>query len=272
MNLKAFVKKYEIWIFLVLGPLSNIIFVQARIHDLMSRSMYNTGRFCLLLFILICIIKYTRGNEGIRDLFKPMLKWKVHPKWFFLCLIFPTTIATITLLLKALYYDVEYSTFFTLITTTVRGYIANFVWAFLGEVVWVSYCIRQLSKIVKPLYASQIIAVFWTLWFIPILILGEGTFPEIPILPAFLFFMGLSGMCAFVYKHTKSGLCVLLLQTMVNYTAVSLPIMPTTGGAPTYITFAVIYFLVMLGLWGLEFLITTSKKKELIQSGWFPKN
>lgn len=266
--MNAFIKKYEIWIFLVLGPLANVFFVQARINGLMSPTIYNTGRFCVLLFILICIIKFTRGNKGIRDLFKPMLNWKVHPKWIFLCLTFPTTIATITLLLKALYYDAEYSTFFNLNITTFRGYMANIVWAFLGEVVWVSYSIRQLSKIVKPFYASQIIAVFWTLWFIPIILLGEGTFPEIPVLPAFIFFMGLAGMCAFIYKHTKSGLCVLLLQTMVNYTAVSLPIMPTYGGANTFIAFAFIYFLTMLGIWGLEFLITPIKNKELILSGW----
>ncbi|MGC1631146.1 MAG: hypothetical protein WA749_03435, partial [Gelidibacter sp.] len=121
-------------------------------------------------------------------------------------------------------------------------------------------------------YASQIIAVFWTLWFIPIILFGEGTFPEIPVLPAFLFFMGLAGMCAFIYKHTKSGLCVLLLQTMVNYTAVSLPIMPTYGGAPTFIAFAFIYFLTMLGIWGLEFLIRRINNKELTYSGWTLKN
>lgn len=270
--MRDFIRKYEIWVFLVLGPLSNVFFVQARINGLMPGYIYNTGRFCVLLFILICIIKFTRGNKGIRDLFKPMLNWKVRPKWIFLCLTFPTTIATITLLLKALYYDVEYSTFFILNITTFKGYMANLVWAFLGEVVWVSYCIRKLSKILNPFYASQIIAVFWTLWFIPIILLGQGTFPEIPILPAFIFFMGLSGMCAFIYKHTKSGLCVLLLQTMVNYTAVSLPIMPTYGGAPTFIAFAMIYFLTMLGLWGLEFLITKTKNKELIPSGWTLKN
>ncbi|MBU2928306.1 hypothetical protein [Winogradskyella psychrotolerans] len=195
-----------------------------------------------------------------------MLNWRVHPKWYLLVLVFPTTIGVITLLLKAFYNDVEYSTFLNVNITTFRGYVANLVWAFLGEVVWVSYCIRELSKIVKPFYASQIIAVFWTLWFIPIILLGEGIFPEIPILPALIFFMGIAGMCAFIYKHTKSGLCVLLLQCMVNYTAISLPLMPTYGGAPTYTAFATIYFLTMLAFWITEYLLTMNKNKKLIQS------
>jgi hypothetical protein len=259
--MKEFIKKYEIWIFLVLGPFSNLFFVKARIEGLISSSVYNTGRFCILLFILICILKYTRGNKGIKDLFKPMLNWKVHPKWYLLCFVFPTTIALITLVLKAFYNDVEYSTFIVFSKTSLRGYVANLVWAFLGEVVWVSYCIRELSKIVKPFYASQIIAVFWTLWFIPIILLGEGIYPEIPILPALIFFMGIAGMCAFVYKHTKSGICVLLLQSMVNLTAISLPMMPTYGGAPTYTAFATLYFLTMLGIWGLEYIVVKNKNQ-----------
>ncbi|MFD1015389.1 hypothetical protein [Winogradskyella rapida] len=192
-----------------------------------------------------------------------MLTWKVPPKWYLLSLIFPSTIALITLVLKSVYYDVEVDTFITIKITTLRAYIAFFVWAFLGEVVWVSYCIRELSKNIKPFYAGQIVAVFWALWFIPVILLGEGILPEIPIVSAFIFMFGVAGMCAFIYSHTKSGLCVLLLQSMVNLTLVSFPISPTNGGAPTYTTFGIIYFLTMLGLWGGDYLIKHKKKKTL---------
>lgn len=264
-----FIKKYEIWIFLVLCPIVNVFFVKARIEGLMSSSIYNTGRFCILLFILICLLKFTRGNEGVKNLFKPMLNWKVHPKWYLLSLVFPGTIALITLLLKAVYYDVEYLSFINFKVTTFRGYTALLVWALLGEVVWVSYCIRELSKIIKPFYASQIIAVFWTLWFIPIILLGEGIFPEIPILSAFIFMLGIAGMCTFIYKHTKSGLCVLVLQFMVNITTASFPITPTNGGAYTYTAFGIIYFLVMIGLFSFKYLTKKYKSKEAI---WSLKN
>lgn len=265
---KAFIKKYEVWIFLVLCPVINVPFVEARNQGLISASIYNTGRFCILLFMLICLLKFTRGNKGIKNLFMPMLNWKVQPKWYFLCLIFPSTIAIVTLLLKSFYYDVAYDSFFSFRTSTFRGYIAYFVWAFLGEVVWVSYCIRELSKITKPFYAGQIVAVFWTLWFIPVILLGEGILQEIPIIPAFVFMMGVAGMCAFIYMHTKSGICVLLLQSMVNLTLVSFPISPTNGGAQTYTAFGIIYFLTMLGLWGVDFLIKKNKNKKSFQASW----
>ncbi|MGJ8550154.1 hypothetical protein [Winogradskyella wichelsiae] len=260
--MRDFVKKYEVWIFLVLCPVVNVFFVLTRVEGYISESTYNTGRFCILLFMLICILKYTRGNKGIKNLFKPMLTWKVHPKWYILSLVFPATIALMTLVLKSFYNDVDYDTFITVKTTTLRAYIAYMVWAFLGEVVWVSYCIRELSKITKPFYAGQIVAVFWTLWFIPVILLGEGIMPEIPIISAFIFMFGVAGMCSFIYSRTKSGICVLILQSMVNLTLVSFPISPTNGGAPTYTTFGIIYFLVMLGLWSFDYLIKKKKIKN----------
>jgi len=245
--MKQFVKKYEVWIFLVLGPFINLFFVNARVHGLMPSYIYNTGRFCVLLVLLIIILKFTRGNEGIKKLFEPMSNWKVHPKWYFLCLILGPIVATITLLVKGFYYDIEYSSLLTFRLTTFRGFVALLLWAFLGEVVWVSYCIRELSKITKPFYAGQIVAFFWTLWFIPIVLLGEGIFPNIPILALLTYIMGTAGMCALVYAKTKSSICVLLLQYMLNLTLASLPITPTNGGAPTFTAFAILYFLIMLG-------------------------
>jgi membrane protease YdiL (CAAX protease family) len=263
MSIKELIKKHEIWVFLVLGPVLNVFFVIARTQGLMSSSIYVTGRFCFLLFILVCLLKFTRGNKGIINLFKPMLSWKVHPKWYFLGLIFPVTIAIITLVLKAFYYDLEYSSFINFMTTTFRGYIANLVWAFIGEVVWVSYCMRELSKITKPFYAGQIVAVFWGLWLVPIILLGEGIFPNIPIISAFIFRFGVAGMCAFIYYRTKSSICVLALQYALSLTLLSLPITPRTGGAPTYTVFGVIYFLTMLMIWYIENLANKKKSRVL---------
>ncbi|WP_156115515.1 hypothetical protein [Psychroserpens sp. Hel_I_66] len=175
-----------------------------------------------------------------------MSKWKIHPKWYILCLFLGPIVAIAVLFLKSMYYGVEYSTFMQVRMTTFRGFVALLLWAFLGEVVWVSYCIRELSKITKPFYAGQIVAFFWTLWFIPIVLLGEGVFPEIPILSLLIYVMGTAGMCALIYGKTKSGLCVLLLQYMLNLTLASFPITPTNGGAPTFTAFAILYLLIML--------------------------
>nr|WP_321226039.1 hypothetical protein [uncultured Psychroserpens sp.] len=246
--MKEFIKKYEIWIFLILGPIINALFVYARTQGHFTRFIYNNGRFCILLLFLIGLVKYTRGNQGVKDIFKPMLNWKVKPKWYLLSLTFAFTIATITLILKGVYLGKGVTEFLkpNFDVLSIRAVLALLVWAFLGEVVWVSYCIRKLSTMIKPFYASQIIGVVWTLWFIPIILHGEGTLPNIPLLALLLFMLGIAGMCSVIYSLSKSGVCVLLLQYALNITLIFMSISPSTGGIPTFTTFAIIYFITML--------------------------
>ena len=248
--MREYIKKNELWVFLVIGPIANAIYVYARAQEIIPKAIYNNGRFCLLLLILICLIKYTRGNNGVKDIFLPMTKWRVSPKWYLFSIIFAFTVGALTMLLKGIYSGEGYLSYLkvNLKVFSLRSVVALFVWAFLGEVVWVSYCIRQLSKKINPFYASQVIGFVWTLWWIPIIILGEGVFPGIPIVSLTIFMLGIAGMCTIVYRNSKSGICVLLLQFMLNLTLNALSLSPSTGGVITFTAFAIIYFLTMLVL------------------------
>jgi len=246
----SFIKKYEVWIFLILAPLTNVVFVALRANGLMSSFVYNHGRFGLLMLVLLVVIKITRGNQGIVDIFKPMLKWRINPIWYLFSFLFAFTIGSITLVLKNVYKGVDFSSIFAFdITTQSLGFtIIILIWAFMGEVVWVSYCIRQLSKTMSVFYASQIVGIVWTLWWMPIVSHGETVIPDFPFWSLLVGMMGTAGMCAFVYRHTRSGLCVWLLQFMLNMSLLMIAISPRTGGLSTYAAFVIIYYLVMLGL------------------------
>ncbi|EDP70121.1 hypothetical protein FBALC1_11327 [Flavobacteriales bacterium ALC-1] len=247
--MRNFVIKYEIWIFLILAPIVNTLMAYARTEGLTPGFIYTHGRFYALLLTLIFIVKYTKGNEGIKDMFKPMLNWKVNLKWYFFSLIFAASIGAIALLYRSFYDGSEFSSLFKLnfaATSPKRAFVI-LTWAFLGEVVWVSYCVRELSKKMNLFYASQIVGFFWTLWWIPAVYLGEGVLPNFPVLILLIGMMGTAGMCAVVYRQTKSGICVLILQFMLNMSLIILPISPKVGGIPVYTTFVIIYFVVMLG-------------------------
>ncbi len=246
--MRDFIKKNELWVFLALGPVVNAFFVYARYKQIVPQPLYNTGRFCVLLLFLIFLVLYTRGIKGVLDIFKPMLNWKVNPKWYLFGLLFAFTVGLFTLLLKGVYAGSELTSFLktNFGVFKLRSVMALFVWAFLGEVVWVSYCIRELMKITKPFYASQIVGFVWTLWWIPIILLGEGVLPGIPIVSLGIFMLGIAGMCTIVYGNSKSGLCVLILQFMVNITLNALSLSPSTGGVKTFTAYSVVYFLVML--------------------------
>jgi hypothetical protein len=152
----------------------------------------------------------------------------------------------LTLSFNSLYHgDVSFLSF-KLNIPTFKFSLFLLSWAFLGEVVWISYAVRELSKITKPFYASQIIGVVWTLWWLPSVYINVGVIEDLPIWPLFLNMMGAAGMCAIVYGKTKSGLCVLVIQYMLNMSLILLPISPGAGGS-TYTIYAVTYFLTMLG-------------------------
>ncbi len=244
--MRTFLKKYEIWVFLVLAPLVNLAMTYASNKDLIGYFTYTNGRFYALLFLLLFIVFLTKGFNGIINLFRPMLKWKVNFGWYFFSLLFAFTIGIASLLVKAIYDGNAEILNFELNVPPLKFAIFILSWAFLGEVVWISYAVRVLSKITKPFYASQIIGIFWTLWWLPSVYINVGVIEHLPVWPLFLNMMGAAGMCAIVYDKTRSGLCVLLLQFMLNMSLILLPISPVGGGGSTYTLFAVLYFLTML--------------------------
>lgn len=246
--MKDFIKKNEIWIFLVLAPITHTLFVLIRREGYIQGFVYTHGRFFLLLFLLIGIVLYTRGSQGVKDMFRPMLQWKINPFWYLFSLLFALTIAVLTLVIKTYYNDIELLSVLQLdfAATSLWGSFIILIWAFMGEVVWVSYCLRELAKTVNPFFAILIVGLVWTLWWIPAVYLDEGVIPDFPVWPLLLGMTGAAGMCAVVYSETKSGICVWILQFMMNMSLILLPVSPKIGGIFTYKIYAVLYFTVML--------------------------
>ncbi|MEP2239474.1 MAG: hypothetical protein ABJI22_13995 [Maribacter sp.] len=241
----GFLKKYEIWVFLALAPSLNFVITYLKSKGVIEFFPYTNGRFYALMFLLLFIVKITQGNEGIKNLFRPMLVWKVHPKWYLFSLLFAFTIGLITLSIVALYSGDMSVLNFELYIPTLKFTLFLLSWAFLGEVVWIGYAVRKLSKIINPFYATQIIGFVWSLWWLPSVYINVGVIEDLPVWPLFLNMMGAAGMCAIVYSKTKSGICVLVIQSMLNMSLVLLPISPDAGDH-TYTIFAVLYFLIML--------------------------
>ena len=245
--MRDFIKKYEIWLFLALAPLVNTVVAYAYSIGIIGYTTYNFGRFYALMLLLICMVMFTKGVEGVKDLFRPMLVWKIHPKWYLFSLLFPFVICAITLLIKSVYYQIEYASLLTFNFPSLWDSLLVLKMAFMGEVVWVSYAIRELSKTIKPFYASQIIGFFWAGWWVPSVLLNVGVITDLPIWSLTFNMMGAAGMCAVVYGKTKSGICVCILQFMLNLSLLTLPVSPSVGGIYTYSAFGIIYFVVMLG-------------------------
>lgn len=263
-NLHNFIKAHEIWIFLICAPISSAIFVYGIQLHLIPGRLYMQGRFFVLFFLLMALVWFTKGNRGLKDLFSPMFIWKVPLKWYIFTFFFASLIACLTLYLKALYLDIDFANF-----TVKYGAFGNLKLAFnviffalVSEVVWVSFAVRQLSKSMNPFFASQIVGVTWALWWIPIVMFNVGVIENIPIIALIINMMGAAGMCAFVYEYTKSGICVWILQFMLNFSCIIFPVTPSAD-VRTYWAFSIIYFLVMLGLMYFVLRSNTTQKLKL---------
>jgi membrane protease YdiL (CAAX protease family) len=231
----------EVWMFLVLIVLVNTAFILGIANGLLPLRAYNLGRFLLLGLVLVIVAAAFRGGEGLRALIRPMRVWRVHPGWYLLALFWAPLICAVTLLLKTLL--TGGNAFVPTFEIVSRGSIMRtiLIGSFIGEIVWVSYAIGRLSDRFTLLEASLITGLFWTLWWTPIVIFGKGVIPELPLGALFLNMLGIAAMCGFVYSRTGSGLVVLLLQVMVNSSLLVFPVLPTTGGVPTYWAFGVLY-------------------------------
>lgn len=248
---QTILKDKELCLFLFLIVAVNTAFISALHAGLLPGFLYDKGRFLLLGAVLVTIVFTFRRWEGIVELIRPMKVWHINPLWFLFALIWPPATCAVTLLLKGWWSSdlfgalvVDFATVMkpTVFKTLVLG-------AFIGEIVWVSYAIGRLQRTTGIPLASQIVGVFWTLWWVPIVIINVGVIPDLPLDALLVNMLGVAAMCGFVYAHTKSGLAVLTLQLSLNSSLLIFPVVPGSGGVATYWLFAVVYFAAVVMLY-----------------------
>lgn len=241
---RDWVHRYEVWVFLCLIVVVNAVFVTMVAKDFLPRSLYPLGRFALLGGVLASVVLVGSGLRGIIDLLRPMTKWQVKPGWYLLALLWAVGVASLVLLLEQ-FVATDPTPYGATLHAVMKPRIQAtiLIGAFVGEIVWVSYALRNLTTRFTPFVSSQIVGVFWTLWWMPMVILNYGIIPDLPPVALLINQTGIAAMCAFIYWHTRSGFLVLLLQIMVNSTLLIFPVIPTEGGVGTYWAYAVTYYI-----------------------------
>jgi hypothetical protein len=236
-------KDRELFLTLFLIVAANTAFITALQAELLPESLYHKGRFLLLGAVLVAVVFAFRKWEGIVGLMRPMTIWRINPLWFALALLWPPAMCIVTLLLKGSVNGdlfgliaVDFAT-----VTQPAVFVIVALGAFIGEIVWVSYAIGRLQKTTGTFLASQIVGVFWTLWWVPIVIINIGVIPNLPLDALLVNMLGVAAMCGFIYAHTKSGIAVLTLQLSLNNSVLIFPVAPDSGGVATYWLFAVVY-------------------------------
>jgi membrane protease YdiL (CAAX protease family) len=245
-----FVRRYEIWVFLVAIVVVNAIFVGAIDAGILPAGLYGFGRFLLLGGVLFALVFFLRGVEGMVELLRPMLKWRVAPAWYLVAIVWGAGNMILFLIGKGLFTGngLAEVTANLGIVSQPRVQVTIFVSSFIGEIVWISYAVGKLSERFTPYVAALITGVFWTLWWGPMWVLNFGIIPDLPFLALLINQTAVAVVAGFLYWHTRSGLVVLIGQMLFNASLLVFPVVPSNGGIATYSAFAVVYFLTALAL------------------------
>lgn len=264
-------RKYEVWVFLVMIVVVNGLFVSGIGLEILPKGLYQNGRFVLLGGLLAGIVIMARGWTGIVDLLRPMLEWRRPVYWYAFVLLWNPIICLV--ILAAIYAlnrnaMPDFSPNFAI---AVRPSVLKTVLisSFIGEIVWISYAIRRLSGQFTPYVSALIVGAVWTAWWLPMAIYNIGIIPNLPLGGLLINQIGVAAMCTFVYMHTKSGFLVLCLQLMFNITILVLPMTPNVGGVTTYWIFAISYFIAALLLFvafGPKPLFRTAPARQAIRT------
>lgn len=235
----------ETWAVLAAIVLSNVLFVELVSSGLIEMRYYHLGRFLLLGAVLALGVFAFRGWKAPFELLKPLTVWRVHPGWFLLALAWPQTIAALVLVGKGVLSGTGLSAVTATLDVAFNPPVFKgvFVGAFVGEIVWVGYALARFSRATTILVSSVIVGAFWAAWWVPIVVIGIGVIPDLPVTGLFVAQIAMAIMCGFVYAHTKSGWVVFTLQLSANSALLIFPVSPTTGGIPTFLSFGALYLL-----------------------------
>lgn len=238
-------RRHEVLSFLCLIVVVNALFVAACAEGVLPDGLYNYGRFALLGGVMVLVVYVSRGFFAVLDLFRPLAHWRVSPKWYLLALLWAFSLGAVVLAGKVLFTNTKITDIALQlgVVSNPRIMATLIIGALIGEIVWISYSIKHLSHRHTVFVASLIVGLFWTAWWMPMAYYNYGIIPGLKLAPLLINQTGVALMCGLFYYHTRSALCVLVLQIGVNGSILMLPVLPTTGGENTYWAFSITYFI-----------------------------
>lgn len=223
-NLKEYLKKHQIMVFLVMTFLFSWTFwgiIYASYRGILSSTIY--GRYFLIFFMLgafmpsvmsIIINGFFYGINGIKTLLKKLTIWKVKPFFYIVVLLFA----------PALYYVPLF-----ICNITGAGYkmpsnisnpisiLLNFLLViFFGgplieELGWRGFVLPRLQNKLNPIFSSLILGVIWACWHLPLFFFPGTSQYGCPFVIFIIQCIGLAMLFTWVYNQTDGSLLLSII-------------------------------------------------------------
>ncbi|MEX1132046.1 MAG: CPBP family intramembrane glutamic endopeptidase [Flavobacteriales bacterium] len=252
--MKSWVGRYPVLtlVMLVLGTQLGIVLTAAalmppgvRMHDAEdAHTIFRLRVFGPLVFA-IAISWYLEGKAGLMRLFRSYKVWRVPGRWYgfaiswkFLFCYLAWAIADLAGIMPWPGAVVEGS--FTGSNGLLSGLLASSPFiigiAVVEETTWMKFCLTRLQDRYSAFVSCLLTGVAWGLWYLPMLLLGEGVPDGVPWYMFLLSMVGLALILGWVYNMTRSGLILLFMQLVSNIAFFVMPALPGWhDGNPQYV-------------------------------------
>ena len=201
--------------------------------------------------VALILTALTAGTDGLRDLLRQLLRWRVAPRWYLFVLGMPALMALAGIALGQMLHapapDWRSTPVHMLLPA---GAAAVSPWVLLAplfvqqvlfssplgeEIGWRGYALVRLQQRYRPLSASLLLGILWGLWHLPRLWAASPGASGLPFLTsvvgAVLGTVATAILFTWVFNGTGGSLLlVLLLHAAYNTTGLFLPAAPDGAG------------------------------------------
>ncbi|MEM6386097.1 MAG: CPBP family glutamic-type intramembrane protease [Pseudomonadota bacterium] len=236
----------EVWLFLISILILNAIFVTAIAMEWLPRRYFADGRLYLLVGTLVGAIVVMRGPRTVIELVKPLLVVRFNWLWFFIAMFWPIVFSVTFVIVRSILTGDEMKIIGPGFQLFYRdGFLLNiFILALIGEIVWVGYCLKNLSKFHSLVLTALIVGTFWSLWWTPMMYHQIGIVPNLEIIGLTMNMIGIAFFCGFFYTLTGSGLPILFMQFCFNNSILAFPVLPGASSQLSYQIYSGLYMLI----------------------------
>lgn len=252
--MKRFVENFPVLVFvlltlgyqfLVVGIVKWMVPEGSHMHDSPQAWMVFRFRVFGPLAFVVLLTWYLEGRAGLTNLFGGFLKWKVHPKWYLLAfswkfLFTYVGIGTLVLLGMTTWPGWVVDDFFGGDFSNLRDWLLNLGFivgiAFVEETAWMKFCVTRMQEKYSALASCLIIGLAWGLWYLPMLLIGEGVPDGYPWHMFLLSMISLTILLGWTYNMSRSGTILLIMQIVSNCAFFIIPVLPAWwGGDATFV-------------------------------------
>jgi len=243
---------YPVTLFFTLAMILQIIATLTQYYNIRNYGLGFLRPFSPAICALI-VAGIGQGWKKSWSFVTSLFKVKVHPKYYFFALLYPSFVGLLALgILRAVgavhefHLDLEGA-------KELDFFILSIKVASSEEIAWVGFLLTIYATRYRLFQAAVITGLFWGVWYIPLVIADIQVAPGLPIIPLLLNFGTIAAICAWLYIRTRSAFAVFLMQLTTNYSSQTIPVLPLRGGIPQYVTFVLIKCLFAAALfifWG----------------------